>query len=231
MKSRGLFVKNILELTGKPCRFAVHGCKEVITELNQHETQDCFYRQVRCIFANCFEQMSMAYLMDHLSKPNAKHPGLKLPLSLVNQNISQGGLFLRDNWDEKDPTVNLELNRNDFLQVENFKFFFARRANNLTRKCYYWVYFLGPPNEAKKFGFQLRLFKEDSEKEIQISGPVASVIIPYPYMRQHPLSFQISFEEIREFWNQAIIQFNWEVTIFKKSSHYEMNEMISVKNI
>ena len=37
------------------------------------------------------------------------------------------------------------------------------------------IYYLGTPNEAKHFGFQLRLFKEGSDKEINVTGTTASV--------------------------------------------------------
>ena len=228
IKSRGILVQKILELSGKPCRFAIHGCKAIIRELSEHEKADCSYRKVRCIFADCLKEMSMVDMMAHLSIFNANHSDLKLPPIIVKQNRKQGRVFLPAYWNEENPTVNRELNRIQFFKLENFNLFFVRWANNLRKTCYFWVSVLGPPNEAKKFGFRLRLFKNESEKEIQISGPAVSVVIPYRPMIHHPLSFKISFVEVIEFWNQENIHFNWEITIIKSTS--QMNEIISTKS-
>ena len=87
------------------------------------------------------------------------------------------------------------------------------------------VYSLSLPKDAKNIGFKLRLFKEESKKEIHILGPVVSVDMSHRIMYPHLFSFQLTFKEIKEYWSQERINFSWNVQVLKSKE----NEIVFVK--
>ncbi len=83
--------------------------------------------------------------------------------------------------------------------------------NNLFLKCSgsvydqeaaFLLYYLGPPQEAKKLSFEFRLSKHESQKEIIVTGPSVSVVAPVParQIRCHRHSFHIKFSQIKDYW-------------------------------
>jgi hypothetical protein len=72
-------VQKLLSLIRKPCRFKVHGCKMVISKLDQHEI-NCAYRVVLCIFETCCWQLPMPKLIAHLQTFHPTHLNFTIPI-------------------------------------------------------------------------------------------------------------------------------------------------------
>ena len=206
---RSLIVQKLLELTPKNCRFAHHGCNVLITNLNYHERRQCIYKEVRCVFAKCSEQISISALLGHLEEFNPNHENLKLPLSSHLEEVPNLNLpsTLEGNM------LDLIWNKIDYLKIGNDSFFFVCYAdwNRIT----FFVYYLGLPKETKPFGFKLRLYNEGSNKEIQVIGPVVSVDVRFSYMLRNLSSFKIRYSGVKKFWEQEHIRFSWDVSVFK----------------
>jgi len=228
--SRSLFAQRVLELTAKPCRFTRHGCKAVITDLNQHEKEGCIYREVTCIFKRCKKLSPMIHLLGHLEELNPKHENLKIPLNLnfgEEPDRGCGFINLPSNWAEEIPYRSLDTI--NCLKLKNNTLIFMCWANGFKERCVFWVYCLSLPKDTKNIGFKLRLFNEESKKEIHITGPVVSVDVSHYNLICHPLSFKLSFKEIKEYWSQECIKLSWEAMVFEDKSVSEMNNLISVK--
>ena len=222
---RSLFSQKILELTAKPCKFSRHGCTTIITALNQHEKEECQYREVFCIFYNCKMRLPMIHLLNHLEELNPEHDNIKIPLSLNFGQELEGGrgfLYLPSCWDDRFPYRTLDTF--NFMKIKNKILVFVCWANSSRKRCMLWVYCLGLISDANNFGFKLRLYNEGSKKEVHVTGPVVSVdlsryLVTVTGPEYHPLlSLRLTFEEIREYWSQKSIQFAWEVEVFEKKS-------------
>ena len=223
---RSLIVQKLLELSAKKCRFARHGCNVVITNLNNHEWDECNYKEVRCIFEKCSEIISMPSLLDHLEELNPNHESLTIPLSSNLEEVPSRGNGILDlplDWDKT--ASSRRWYKTDYLKIEAKSFFLVCCSDWL--KTNFYVYYLGLPKEAKLFGFNLRLYKEDSDKEIQVTGPVVSVKVKYSHMSLSPYSFKIGNSHIRHFWKQKKVRLLWEVSVFEDESSNE--KVVSIK--
>ena len=94
-KYRNLIAELILSLLPKPCRFTSYGCKVVITDLNDHEQEDCIFRKVDCVFIGCFEKVQIIKLTNHLEEDHEKHHTLVKPL---NSNLGKEQNKMKENW-------------------------------------------------------------------------------------------------------------------------------------
>jgi hypothetical protein len=227
--ARNLLAQRILELTEKPCRFTRHGCKAVIKDLNHHEKEECIYREVFCIFYNCSKQLPMVHLNDHLEELNPKHDNFKNPLNLnFGEELEKGCgiLKLSSYWDKPYPCLSLDTI--NYMKLNNKVFGFVCWADSFKKRCMLWVYSLDLTYGANNVGFKLRLFNEDSKKEIHVTGPVVPVDMSHVDLNHHPLSFKLTFKDIKEYWSQDSITFSWEVIVFEKNSSV-LNELISVQ--
>ena len=227
--TRSLLVQNILGLAAKHCQFARNGCKTLITELNQQEKEECHYREYRCIFRHCTEEITLQSLMDHIQIIIPKHSNLRFP-SGQDQTMSQGSVFFHLSWD-----IYLKGNsckkwdRVDVLKLREHTMFFMGNAISGTRKAVFWVYYMGLPKEANKFGFKLTLYNKNSENVMEVTGPVVSIDNRHYLMNNHPLAFKITFGEIKNFWKQEQIKLIWKIEVFEDKSSELKNE-ISVNN-
>jgi hypothetical protein len=91
-------VQKLLSLIRKPCRFKVHGCKMVISKLDQHEI-NCAYRVVLCIFETCCWQLPMPKLIAHLQTFHPTHLNFMIPIEPRLKEVSNigGGYFSHQN--------------------------------------------------------------------------------------------------------------------------------------
>ena len=223
IQTRSLIVQKIVGLISKPCRFVVSGCNATIKELNHHE-RDCKHRNIRCLFPDCDSNVSVNKLIEHLQSYNPTHLDFIIPIephqNKVN-NQANGFFKLSELYDV---SILETKSRYNFRKVSYLKlndkihFFFDCWACNYKRGAMFWLYYLGTPMEAEKFAFELRLFKDGSEKEIRVSGPAISVDTYYRRMMRNPRSFKISCAEIKQYWNQKEIALSWEVKVFENQS-------------
>ena len=219
---RSLKIQKILEITAKPCRYKRYGCKVVITDLNKHESDGCVYKEIRCIFANCSSQFSRISLLDHLKEFNPNHHNLILPLQ-DSQNRSQGCLDLPSNWQRT--FEGKKWNKIDYLKLENHDLFFVCFADFI--QTTFFVYYLGDQKESKKFGYKLRLYNEDREKDIEVIGPAISVDVHYNFMFLN--AFHIFHSEVKTYWQQTKIRLLWDATVFEDKSSTLNDTFISIK--
>ena len=78
---RNIFAQKVLSLVLKPCRFTLNGCSAMMRELSKHEQEECFYRDVWCIFPGCESKHPMNKLLNHLEKFSPDHSCLIPPLA------------------------------------------------------------------------------------------------------------------------------------------------------
>ena len=215
---RSLIVQKVVSLVSKPCRFACLGCKDFIKEPNHHE-RDCIYQEVICFFGGCQMSVPMFKLFDHLQMFCPKHENFAIPIQTHhNENTSEdkGCFKLPELFNVKISKSNpeIQMNKYSYLRLdEKWHFVFVCWACNYQLGAIFWLYYFGPPIEADKFAFELRLFNQGSEKEIQASGPAISVDTYYGRIRWNKCAFQISFGEIKQYWNQQDISLSWEVKV------------------
>ena len=230
---RSLFAENVLSLVDKHCRFHNHGCKATILDLNDHEKEDCLFKDVPCPSIECKAIVSMSNLLDHLKNSNEKHYNLQLELlQETNTNESSGfidlpgtfgdNIFLITPFEKWSKVTHMTLDGKT-------NFFFACFACKCSQLFVSWVSYLGRPKDSEHFAFKLRLFREGSKKEIEISGPVIPVGIPYINMLTYPKAYKIHFKEVKDYWNQNGLSLSWEVTILRKLP--QVKETIQTKLI
>ena len=219
---RNLLFEKILNGYEKPCRWMQYGCTAQITELNDHEKNECRFNEVKCIFIKCQQRVSMANMLEHLSVANTE-PHYKI-FTPIERNLGKihhtntGILNVPQSYGEsyffhQPPGFNTIT----YLKLENkYNFFFECFAYDRHQKCYFWVYYLGIQSEADNFGFNLRLYNPNSKKEICVTGSIVSLNVKYSRVIDTTFVYQIDFKKVKEFWNQNILNLSWEVSIFRK---------------
>ncbi len=78
---RSLYAENVLSLVNKPCRFKNYGCDAKIMELNEHEKENCLFKDVKCVSTACQDIVSMSNLLDHLKDLRKEH--YNSPLEII----------------------------------------------------------------------------------------------------------------------------------------------------
>ena len=97
--------------------------------------------------------------------------------------------------------------------------------------CFFWVYYIGFPNEAENFSFYCRLFKEGSNNEIIMSGPIVSIEKTHLDIMNSPLAFELSLHDVKDFWKQNSLSFNWEVTVFRRDPDHVPEETPNISSL
>ena len=214
---RSLIAETWLSFLDKPCRFSNHGCKVMIRDLSDHEKEDCIYREVKCIFINCYEKVTIAKLKEHLEEDKKYHHSLSAPLESnlgEVQHKMEAYLNLPTNFNGN---INIAWHKISFLKLDNiYNFIPVCWAGKFHGNYVFWVYYLGLPKEIKKFAFKLRLFSLQCSKEITVTYPITPIYTPYFEMFRHPAAFKIPFGEVKEHWGQAVHSLKWEVEVFQK---------------
>ena len=85
------------------------------------------------------------------------------------------------------------------------------------KTCFFWVNYLETPIEEKKFSYKLKLFTDNSRKNILVNGPAFSVNehhVTLTYTGSMFKPFKLTFEEIKEIWDQSKVSLLWEVQVF-----------------
>jgi hypothetical protein len=222
---RSIFAEKLWSLVTKACRYTDRGCNATMLDLTDHERDDCIFRDVRCIFIKCYEIMPLCMFLSHIQESNQKfhyfYPQEPSWDKIVTENTGFVDLPERvhglpaEKWHK---IINLTL-------AGNKSFFFVFSAISVLGTCVAWVYYVGTPNEAKHFGFHLKLFKKGSDKEIKVTGPVISVIHSCFITYTIPEAFTISLQEVRKFWSMEKLNLSWTVSVFEKKLT-EGNEII-----
>ena len=104
-------------------------------------------------------------------------------------------------------------------------------ASLLYNSCFIWVYYIGVPKEADNFTFFCRLFKEGSNNEIIISGPVVPIEMCHLDIMRSTLSFEIRLNEIIKFWKDNSLSFSWDVTVFQRDPDYEPEDKLKITSL
>jgi hypothetical protein len=226
--NRSIFAECALSRISKACRFEKNGCKVKITEKNcHHEKDECWFRKTCCFF--CYDEMPMNQFYDHLKQFHLDYLSYSnLPFGTSFGKILNEiqGFFNIPDLRFEETFSKKEWNSIHYMKLdEESHFFFDCWLTNCSEsRLNIWVYFLGPPVDAKKFAFQLRMSNEESEKEIQISGPVVSVETEKMFALTRPLAIMMTLDEICEFWSLDHPKFFWQLMVFKKTLISEFNQ-------
>ncbi len=231
---RNILFEKILDNYEKPCRWMKYGCAIKIKELNEHENNNCEYGKVRCIFIQCQEGVSISKMLEHFSVENSElHFNFSSPIEKnlgIISHVNYGSIDLPKTYGmEYSLAYPPGYNRITYLRLDDeHNFFMECFACHHDQKCYFWVYYLGLQSEAKHFGFNITLYKENSNHKIYINGPVVSITHWYMDLIQNSNDvFKIGFDEIREFWNQNTLSFLWEVSVYNTGQSAAKNIKIS----
>ena len=227
---RSLFAEKLFSLVVKPCRYTERGCNATILDLTDHERDECVFRNLRCIFWNCDEIVSLQEFKSHIQEENENHY-TDLKRTVVNQCQTNGAVNLPRN--EIDSPAEKSIKIVKLQMAEDKTFFFIFSACYFHKRCVALVYYLGTPNEAKHFGFQLRLFKEGSDKEINVTGTTASVTESCLFLLtfENSKAFRISFDEIGDFWMDEEFSLLWSVSVYEKKIGQERNKVLKKKKM
>ena len=213
-KYRSLIAEIILSFLAKPCRFTCHGCEIMITELCNHEKEDCIFVEVKCVFISCYTKIPIFKLKDHLAEEHENHHTLTAPLESnlgEEENKNTGHLNLPKN------IYMTPWNRVLYLKLDKtYDFISVSWACKLDQRLYVWVHYLGLPCESEKFYFKLRLFSIGSCKEIVATCNVVSLNSAYFHMFIDESAFKIPYTEILDYWGSHWINLSWEVSVFQK---------------
>ena len=168
-------------------------------------------------------------VLDHILIDIPDHSNVKLP-SGQDQHISEGYFSFSSVRDIHMKGYRFpDWHHANVLKLEEHTMFLVCRVMSVWKTAVFWVYYLGLPKEAKKFGFKLRLFNKSSENWVEVTGRVVSVDIVYQTMYYHPLGFKITFEEIKKYWKQEEIKLSWKIKVFEDTSADQKNELSLVK--
>ena len=160
----------------------------------------------------------MQNLFAHLQTFHPKHHTFTIPILGEVTNSSKVSFSLRDEFNET------------MLKTERFKVFINVNflklglSNNLFFQCIASIYdqeltfrmfYLGPPQDAEKYSYELRLSKLESERKIIVTGPSVSVAVYWKRTQFYWHSFRILFTEIKSYWQTTDIEIIWEVKVFE----------------
>ena len=234
---RSLIAETLLSLDAKPCRFALYGCRESITELGNHEEEACIFRAVECCFLDCNTKVPIYKLFNHYEEANEMHH--TCPDKPLKSKEARGYIDLSDKYFQtlgsaKDPLPQVKWNKLSFLSLDcGAKFIVECFASHCLQSCTFWVYYLGISKETNKFGFRLRLFNNVSNKNIHVTGPVISVNNNFFSMPRHVHAFKITFSDIKEFWGLQTeeLRLFWEASVFQKTTSVSYDQIISVRTL
>jgi len=214
---RCLLTERILSKITKPCKFTDNGCVKTMTELGSHEFDECYFQVVNCIFFCCYKKVSLEKYLQHLEEFDETHWTLTNHLE-EDYSICRGFLQLPGKYGlETFPLIKArDWNPISYLKLnDNNHFFMELIAWKYDQICYFWVYYLSTPIEAKKFYFKLKLFNHDSQKTIDIQGPVCSINKKCFQVAFSSWPYKLPFSEILEFWDQPTLSFFWEVQVYE----------------
>ena len=159
--NRSIFTEKILSKIEKPCRFAYYGCKELIKGLNEHEEDDCFYREAMCLFFHCLDDVSMFEYLDHFKEEHL--PTLATPEENVEETWSRnsGCLNIPGFVVEQRTFTEDEFYIRNYLYLRINDNHFVMKASYcpLKKVSLFRTYLIGYPKDAENFMFKLRLFR------------------------------------------------------------------------
>jgi len=231
LKYRSLIAETILSFLYKPCRFKHNGCEMMIADLNDHEKEQCIFREVKCVFVGCYKIVQIGRLKDHLEEEHENYHTLTTPFDSNlgdEENKTMGNLYFPENLYDIDSS---DWNRVLYLKLyKTYNFVPVCWASKFFKKCIFWVHYLGLPCESEKFYFKLRLFSKGHKKEISVTGPVTSLNKDCFQMFNLKSAFKIPFSKIQEYWGQTSSSLFWEVSVFQKSNSEDLNENLSLAN-
>ena len=213
INSRSIFSEKILSKIVKRCRFSHLGCQELITELSEHEKLECFYRESICLFPSCNSVIPFYKLLNHLKE----HLNLEAE-KLGKDEHKQIGHVIMPNFEQG--ITYQDFKHVFYMRLEGTHHFLMQcLVSHFRKSCFFWIYYVGHPDEAKQFKFESRIFKEGSESELNMTGPVVSFETDIEDIRRSKgLDFQVYFSEIDHHWGN---DFRLEVSVFRVDSAFE----------
>ena len=210
---RSIFSEKILSKLVKRCRFSRLGCQELITELSEHENIECIYRDIACIFPSCNSAIPFYKLSDHLKEHlNSEEENLG-----IDEHKQIGHVILPD---FKQGITHQDFKHVFYVRLDGTHHFLVQcNVSQLRQSCFFWISYVGPPDEAKQFRFESRMFKEGCESELNMIGPVVSIEMDEEDIRRsNGLDFEVYFSEIKCAWGK---DFSLEVSVFRPNSAFE----------
>ena len=221
---RSLYCEKILSRVDKQCRFARHGCKEVIKECNKHE-QDCIYKEIRCVFPSCFKSDNiLSNLLDHLQKQTDEHKNFSnFLLNMDDVQMNRGHFYLPHVTDGVmvPPQKILYTNHVLFLKLSEKHYFFMQcHVSFAFKDLRFFMHYNGFRKDAEKFKFKLKLYRDGCNSVVHVTGPVVSVEINFLHAIHFQYAYKISFDEIIKKWHkeEQKLAISWEASVYKKNS-------------
>ena len=227
---RSLIAESILSYLAKPCRFAKHGCKVNISELRDHDKENCIFREVYCVFIGCFKQIPIFKLTDHLKEDHHTLATTFQSNQREMQNTDKGKLHLPENI--SDLQTFSDWKKFLYLKLDNINDFVAVSfACSIEKDFIFCVYYLGLPCERHLYLFELKLWINDNSKEINVTGPITSLNKTFCEMYNSETAFKIPFYEIITFWGKNCHrELLWAVSVIRKP-YPNFNDEIIVNKI
>ena len=215
---RNLAVQEFLHFALKPCRFTKHGCSAIIKGFSQHEV-NCPYSENECVIHYCSMKVSLPKLLSHIVDTcryrkfvrEADDPS-------KGDGIFYGRITLFEHPMEK--MRNALLNCYALLKLGDDKSFLFCFEPFPCHTIRFFTYFLGVPEEAKKFHYLLNMRFEKDAPLIKRKAPVFSASMNKFDAVLHPDVISYSWSEFRELlnMNKPDLHFMLKVQVLENES-------------
>ena len=215
---RSLVVQKLLSFASNPCRFTQHGCTAIIQGFSQHEV-NCPYSENECILFGCSVQVSLPKLLSHLMEACRMRLFVLGPRDQTSYKGSfYGKLIIYDNPREK--MRNAILDRYGIIELGTDKTFLFCFKTIPCYSFFFYICFLGVPEEAKKYSFTLKMKSDKDGPSVERKAPVFSTSMSKFEMMRHPDVITFSWSEFQEVLkiNTPDIHFVFLAQVFENES-------------
>jgi len=155
------------------------------------------YRDIiDCGIPSCSKKdLPLCKYLDHLKET---HITLSIEVQYYNlkENVKKGHFLLPEEGTQELPAIEgLYTGYALFLKLSDDEHFIMKcHVYHGMEICSFWMQYIGSPKEAKNFTFQLKLYRGGSEREVSVTGPVASADLNHSDVREKRLAFEMSFQ-------------------------------------
>jgi E3 ubiquitin-protein ligase SIAH1 len=182
---RSLKTEQLLELVPSPCKFSQSGCKtELVPSLIRNHEIDCETKLMQCPRLYCLTKVLPQYLAHHLHNSNER-------CKVINHKCvisSTGDLHIDGSLNVPDSTFTVEQSQSWVPgMIKNFgQTFFRESVRTRDGKWMFWIYYLGPNNEAKNYFYTISICNSDKSVEYKFTGQVTSMRQDYAAFIKDP---------------------------------------------
>ena len=221
---RSQVVQELLSFASKPCRFTEHGCTARIEGFSQHEV-NCQYSENCCILAHCLVKVSLPKLLPHiLESCRYKKFVLKANDPSFLDGASCGKITIYDNPVEKMWKTTHDCYGTMKLGANKYFVFCFRPVP--CYKIFFYTYFLGVPEEAKKYHYVLKMVFTVDGPLVERRAPVISASIGKYDLYGHPDVITFTWTEFRELLNMNTPDFHFKYVAQVFENETQLSEAI-----